>query len=88
MVVISGFVEKMMMAEGGVVRFIRALEQGRPCWYFLRLSPQHYNHYKQALKQSNMDIADYGEIIHAGWGDSPSEITKTIMRKRYGVIFE
>ena len=79
----SSFVDKIMAKEGGVIRLITAQEQGRACWYYLRLSPQTYKDYQRQLKTDKIDVVDFGEIIESGWGERPPEDVIVRMKRDF-----
>lgn len=71
--------------RGGEIRFIRAQEQGVPCWFYLRLEPARWSEYQQKLAAGgNMDIRDYGTILQSDWGGYPTADVIAFMRERYG----
>jgi hypothetical protein len=82
----TSFAEKMIVNEGGLVRYITATEKNRPCWCFLKLSSSHYQDYKRKLKQGKMDIRDFGEVLLCGWGESAPSLALRLMQKKYDVV--
>lgn len=80
------FVLKIIAQDGGAVRYLTATEAGQACWFYLRISEQHYSEYQQKLKQKAMNIRDYGEIVESGWGEYPPEDVIDRMKKQFGVI--
>lgn len=77
------FAEKMLVKEGGAVRYIEAMHNNEPCWYFLKLNPNNYSIYKLKRRNCQVMIKDFGDVILCGWGKHAPEIAKRIMRKRY-----
>ncbi|MCH2546489.1 MAG: hypothetical protein MK052_02610 [Alphaproteobacteria bacterium] len=69
----GSFAQKIVQQRGGAIRFLCAEEKGRKCWFYLKLNPELLPLYEKALKSGDMNIRDYGEILHSGWGDYPSE---------------
>ena len=79
------FLTDLLSREGGTVRYIKAVENGRPAWYFIKLSPMEYAQYKKALRTGSLDLKEFGEIILSGWGEEAPEDVKKDMQKRYDV---
>lgn len=77
------FIKKMIAKAGGEIRFIKATEQGKPCWFYVRLTPEKYQEYVKSLKTGKMDIVEYGEILESDWGDYPSEDVIRFMKQEY-----
>lgn len=51
---------------------------GRAFHAFIKMTPDNYAKYKQALKlRAPLDLLSFGEVIHTGWGAQPDEVTKT-----------
>lgn len=77
------FTEKYIKEQGGIVRYIIALEKDRECWFFLKINPSQYNKYCQAIKVGKInDINKYGEIIKSGWGrQAPQDIIQELKNK-------
>jgi hypothetical protein len=67
------FLRRMQQAEGGEIRFITAQEKGKPCWFYLYVSPDRFVEYKRQIKNEHMNIAELGTILKSGWGAYPSE---------------
>ena len=80
------FAEKIIDKEGGLIRYITATKDGKPCWYFLKLHPAQYREYLKNLKLEQLNLNDFGEILLCGWGEHASSIAKKLMRKKYDVV--
>ena len=77
------FIEKILQAEGGVVRYVLAEDNNRPVWFFIELDPMRYQEYKKALKSSQVNIHQYGRILLRGLGEAAPESVRTFMRRKY-----
>lgn len=73
------FVEKIFQQDGGPIRFIKAKEKGKDCWFLISLNPETYKEYKLKMLVGNLNIRDYGEIIYSGWGRPSKEMIKKIL---------
>lgn len=79
----SSFLQKIVQERGGAIRFIRAEENGTPCWFYLRLTPEKLAEYEAGLKAGDMNIRDFGKILESDWGDYPPEDVVRFMRDEY-----
>jgi len=75
---------KLVAERGGEIRFIRAHEQGLPCWFYMRMDALKLMEYEQRLKTGNMNVRDYGTILQSDWGDYPLPDMVAHMRETYG----
>jgi hypothetical protein len=59
-----------------------ALRDGRMFHAFIKMTPDNYMKYQEALKLNiALDLPSFGDVIHTGWGDTPDAATKErIMR--------
>lgn len=78
-------VEKIMEKDGGLVRYLTATEQGKPCWFFIRLNPASYREYTRHLRHQSMNIRDFGVILLGGWGKTAPAYAVRLMQKKYGL---
>ncbi len=57
-----------------LVRLIKGVDQGRPVWYYVRVEKAKFALYEARVKRKEqINLQDYGEILHSGWGDNPPE---------------
>lgn len=80
------FAGKVIQQQGGGIRFVRATEQEKSCWFYVRIDDDKIGSYKRALKSDPLNLADYGAILKSGWGEMPSRNTQRYIHKRYGYI--
>jgi hypothetical protein len=59
-------------------------ENGNKQWAYLNISPFMFAEYANAIKQENVDVSEYGEILASGEGEQPSEEIKKEMLEKYG----
>lgn len=76
------FVAKYLSKEGGEVRVLTALENGKNAWFVVRLSAEKYTEYKAVLKTGSGNIRDYGDILESGWG-TLSEAEQEALKAKY-----
>jgi hypothetical protein len=76
------FISQILSQEGGTVRYIKAVENGRPAWFFVKLNPEQYSQYKKAIKSRSLELKDFGEIIASGWGEeAPKDVIDELKRQ-------
>jgi len=80
----TSFMLKVVEERGGAIRFIRAVEEGSECWFYLRLDPEKLLEYQQKIKEGELDIRDYGRVLESDWGDYPTPDVIRFMREEYG----
>lgn len=78
------FMQKIVQERGGAIRFIRAEENGMACWFYLRIDPTKLPDYEAALKNGEMDIRDFGQILESDWGAHPPADVVRFMKDTYG----
>lgn len=81
----NSHVVKLVSERGGQIRFIRAMEQGQPCWFYLRISPQKLAEYERGLTLGALNIRDFGEILQSGWGAHPPQHLIEFMQETHGI---
>ena len=80
------YMHRITQERGGDIRFIRAEENRKPCWFYLRLAPEKRNEYEQKIKSGNLNIRDYGQILESDWGHYPPPDVVSFMREEYQFI--
>lgn len=66
----SGFASKLLKRGGGL-RMVNAIENGRECWFIIKVDPVKFLEYRHAMSCDCVDLYDYGQILDCGWGDTP-----------------
>lgn len=60
--------------------------KGRKAWYILKVIPEKHAELKRKLAAaSSMELTEYGEILHSGWGDAPDEALRQRIKDEYGI---
>ena len=80
----SSFVQQYIDRDGGIVRLINGIEEGRSAWFFLKLSKKTYDKYKKGIRCEPFNVGSYGDILACGWGDNPPEDVVAHMQELYG----
>ena len=61
-----------------LVYLVRGKDRGRPAWHYVVVDEDRLEDFKTNIKSGTIDVADYGKVLHSGWGDDPP---KDIVRK-------
>ena len=77
------YMHKITQERGGDIRFIRAEENQKPCWFYLKLSPEKRIEYEQIIKTGNLNIRDYGQVLESDWGYYPPQDVISFIRETY-----
>ena len=66
------------------LRLVHGENRGRPAWYYVLLvdDEEIIDKYEETVKSGYITVADYGQILHSGWGkDPPTDIRETMEEK-------
>ena len=77
------YAQKILQERGDAIRFIRAVENDKPCWFYLRIHPEKLVEYEQKLKTGSFNIREYGQILESDWGDYPEMDVIGFMKDEY-----
>ena len=53
------------------VRLVRGKEDGKPLWHYVLVDEDKVDAFKAKIKTGNINVADYGTVLHSGWGQDP-----------------
>ncbi len=78
------FTEKLKTSEAHNVFLSRGTHNGRATWHYIKVEKNKLPLFKKALEKDSIELADFGEILFSGWGESPPDnITKQV-KKMFG----
>lgn len=78
------FANKIVGSGNNQIHFITCKDMNeRDCFYFLSASSEKIKMLKK-LDGGEFDLNDYGKILAAGYGLTPSEQVKSKLREEYG----
>ena len=78
------FVNALEGSNGEKVFLVTGNEDGKPAWYYVKVSKKKMPFYENAIKRGSLDLREYGQIIDAGWGKNPPEKIVKKMESKYG----
>ena len=67
------FLAKALERNGELYRIVTGTNQGKPCWYILKMDAAKRDAYLAAVKQESIDLSCYGTVVERGWGEAPPE---------------
>ena len=76
-----------MKAESERIHLVRGKDRGRQAWHYVLLvdDDDTIDKFKEDLKDGNLELSNYGQILESGWGkDPPNEVTDK-MHKKYHI---
>ena len=66
---------------GDPLYLIRGRHRGRPVWHYLKLKRMAVCRFPSAMSTGHLDIAQYGQVLFSGFGDSPDAETRKKIQK-------
>ncbi len=76
------FLEKIQTSRGDLVYIVRGEDRGRKAWHYVLVDKVKLPLFKQKLKEGDLDVSHYGEILYSGWGENPPpEIVEAVKRQ-------
>ncbi len=76
------FANKVSTSRTELVRLARGSENGQATWYYIKVDKMKFPIYQQRLqKGETINVFDYSEVLHCGWGDNPpAEVTAEVQK--------
>ena len=56
----------------------------RPAWYYVMVDKMKKRLFEIDAKKGQINLTDYGQILHSGYGENPPEDMKAKMKEEYG----
>jgi hypothetical protein len=66
-----------------LVYLVTALARGKPAWYYLQVDEPKQKAFEKQLALGTLDLADYGTILHSGWGHQPPYAIRALVEESY-----
>lgn len=83
------FAEKVRKQQSRVYYIRSTPDDSQASWFFLSLKPHMRKPFDRAIAGTAIfDLADYGEILHSGYGEQAAQSLKDKMQKEYGVQYD
>lgn len=62
------FAKKITNTKNASIYLVTAQEQGKDCWFYVRVAKLKEPLFLAALKTEELTIKDFGETLYSGWG--------------------
>lgn len=76
-------------SEGERVFLVRGKDKGRPAWHYVMLvdDEETIKIFHEKIKESKVDVADYGQVLESGWGKDPPNEVRDRMERNYNISY-
>ncbi len=81
----SNFQSKLISSSGqaGLVYFVTAQAKGAPAWYYIQVDEPKHNAFKKQMERGSLNLADFGKILHSGWGTAAPEPIQALVKEQF-----
>ena len=66
------------------VFLVRGKDKGRAAWHYVLVDKSKKEMFLAKSKTGSIDVAEYGEILHSGWGQDPPESIVSKIKEEFG----
>jgi hypothetical protein len=73
------FQSKLISSANTLIYFVTAQAKGKAAWFYVQVDEPKYNAFKKQLTGGAMNLADFGAILHSGWGTAAPEPIRALM---------
>ena len=77
------FLEKLQNSQGELIYLVRGKHEGMEVWHYVLVEKAKLPIFQALLKKGAMDVANYGKILHSGFGKNPPEDIVAAIKKQY-----
>lgn len=67
------FLEKIKSSRSELLYLVRGKDKGRECWHYILVDKQKLPMFKVKVKTDFIDLDEYGQVLHSGWGKNPPD---------------
>ncbi|WP_253300188.1 hypothetical protein [Wolbachia endosymbiont of Chironomus riparius] len=67
------FADATKRSRADLVYLVRGKDRGNAAWHYVLVDKDKKEMFLAKSKTGAMDVADYGEILHSGWGENPPQ---------------
>lgn len=79
----TSFQSKLVSTIGNLVYFVTAQAKGAPAWYYIQVDEPKHNAFKKQVSSGAINLADFGKILHSGWGLSAPEPIRCLVEEQF-----
>lgn len=77
------FVKAIAASKANNIFLIRAVEGGRPCYFYMLIRQEHARNIAELVAKGSVDLANYGTVLASGYGENPPEDVQQRMHDEY-----
>jgi hypothetical protein len=77
------FLEKLQNSQGELVYLVRGKHEGREAWHYVLVEKAKLPFFCAKVKSGALDVANYGKILHSGYGKNPPEDIVASIKQQY-----
>lgn len=65
------------------IYWVRGKDRGRAAWHCVKVPKNIEQMFLAKARSGSIDVADYGEVLHSGWGENPPDDLKKRIEEEY-----
>jgi hypothetical protein len=79
----KGFSEILSKKRGSLVYLVRGKDRGKAAWHYVLVDKVKLPVFLKRTQGGSLDVADYGKVLHSGWGQDPPDEIRTKIRDEF-----
>ncbi|MBD0391543.1 hypothetical protein IC220_03615 [Wolbachia endosymbiont of Pentalonia nigronervosa] len=72
-------------SRSDLIYLVRGKDRGRSAWHYVLVDKEKREMFLAKSRTGSMDVADYGEILHSGWGENPPQEVVDKINEEFGL---
>lgn len=81
-----GFTWKDRLFTGSLVFLVRGTDRGRNAWHYVLVDKEKESDFSAKVKTGTIDVANFGKVLHSGWGKDPPDSMRRKIKMRFGTF--
>jgi hypothetical protein len=77
------FTKLCRVSRGELVYLVNGKDAGEDAWHYILVDKLKLPLFLAKIKQGALDIAEYGLVLHSGWGLEPPQHIKDTIESEY-----
>ena len=65
---------------------VRGKDRGKAAWHYVLVDEEKEEQFKEQVKTGNIDVANFGKVLHSGWGEDPPQTIRDEISKRFSAL--
>ncbi|MDD9331292.1 MAG: hypothetical protein PV340_01305 [Wolbachia sp.] len=79
------FADATRRSRSDLIYLVRGKDRGKSAWHYVLVDKEKREMFLAKSRTGSMDVADYGEIIHSGWGENPPQEIVDKINEEFGL---